>query len=106
MKAIYIDADFKCHVSDPAGGYTAVETDVFDGKCDVYIEGYRYIPAGAQWTRSDGVVFSGEMIAPWKDWQALDAAQRDYEREQNAAMAEELADAQAAIALLGVTADE
>ena len=78
---IYIDADFKCHVSDD-GTMAAVETDVFDEKCPAYIEGYRYIPAGATWTRPDGVTFAGEMVAPWKDWRTLDAAQRAYEREQ------------------------
>ena len=103
---IYIDNDFKCHVSDPDGTYTAVETTAFDGKCDSYIEGYRFVPAGATWTRPDGVVFQGEMISPWKDWRELDAAQRDYEREQYAAMAAELADAQAALEMLGVTPDE
>ena len=103
---IYIDSDFKCHVSDPDGTPTAVETDAFDGKCDAYIEGYRFIPAGAEWTRPDGVTFAGEMIAPWRDWRTLDAAQRDYEREQYAAMSAELADAQAALEILGVNADE
>ena len=77
---IYIDSDFKCHQS-PAEGLTAVETDFFDGKCDAYIEGYRIIPAGASWTRSDGERFTGEMIAPWKPWQELDGAQREYEQE-------------------------
>ena len=83
---IYIDNDYKCHVSDPYGTMTAVETDAFDGKCPAYIGGYRYIPAGAMWTRPDGVTFAGEMIAPWRDWRTLDAAQRDYEREQLAAL--------------------
>ena len=78
---IYIDSDFKCHTSDD-GTMTAVETDAFDGKCDAYIEGYRFIPAGQTWTRADGVVFTGEMIAPWKPWAELDAVQREYEREQ------------------------
>lgn len=96
---IYVDSDYKCHVSNPAGTMTNLETDFFDGKCDAYIEGYRYVPAGESWTRADGVVFQGEMIVPWKDWNELDAAQRDYEREQ-------LADALAALKLLGVTADE
>ena len=103
---IYIDNDYKCHVSDPDGTMTAVETDAFDGKCPAYIEGYRYIPAGESWTRPDGVVFGGEMIAPWRDWKGLDAAQRDYEREQYAAMAAELADTKAALEILGVNADE
>lgn len=83
---IYIDNDYKCHTSDPDSTLTAVETDFFDGKCVAYIEGYRFIPAGENWTRPDGVVFRGEMIAPWKDWRELDAAQRAYEREQLAAL--------------------
>lgn len=83
---IYIDNDYKCHVSNPDSAYIAVETDFFDGKCDTYIEGYRFVPAGAEWTRSDGATFSGEMISPWKDWRELDAAQRSYEREQLAAL--------------------
>lgn len=78
---IYIDSEFKCHASDD-GTMTAVETDAFDGKCDAYIEGYRFIPSGQTWTRADGMVFTGEMIAPWKPWDELDAAQREYEREQ------------------------
>ena len=81
MKKIYLDSDFKCHIS-VADGRTQIETDAFDGKCDAYIEGYRFIPAGQTWTRADGVVFTGEMIAPWKPWDELDAAQREYEREQ------------------------
>ena len=39
------------------------------------------------------------MIAPWKDWNELDNAQRAYELEQ-------LADALAALAILGVSSDE
>ena len=101
---IYIDADFRCHVADD-GTMTAVETDAFDGKCDAYIEGYRYVPAGESWTRADGVVFSGEMLTPWKPWQELDAAQRDYERQRYAEMVEELADMKAALNTLGVTVD-
>lgn len=97
---IYIDTDFKCHVSDPDGTMTAVETDFFDGKCDAYIEGYRFVPSGAEWIRHDGAVFSGEMIAPWKDWQELDEAQRAYEREQLAAYEQALSEIESA---LGVT---
>ena len=81
---VYIDTDFKCHTSDN-GNMAAIDTGYFDGKCAAYVEGYRFIPAGAEWTRSDGVVFRGEMIAPWKDWTELDAAQREYERQQLAA---------------------
>lgn len=78
---IYIDNDYKCHVADD-GTMTTVDTDVFDGKCDAYIQGYRFVPFGETWTREDGEVFEGCMVAPWMDWATLDAAQREYEREQ------------------------
>lgn len=77
---VYIDSEFKCHVTDD-GTMTAVETDFFDGRCDAFIEGYRFVPEGESWTREDGVVFQGEMIAPWKDYAELDSAQREYERQ-------------------------
>lgn len=80
MKTIYLDNEFKCHTSD-LGNMKAVETDVFDGKCNAFIEGYRFIPSGESWTRFDGVVFHGEMVAPWKDYAELDAAQREYEKQ-------------------------
>ena len=98
---IYIDNDFKCHTSDPEGTYTAVETSAFDGKCAPYIEGYRFVPAGAMWTRKDGVVFTGEMIVPWKDWRELDATQREYEREQLAAYEQALSEIEAALGVSG-----
>lgn len=78
MKTIYIDSDFKCHVADD-GTMTAVETDFFDGRCDAFIEGYRYVPIGDSWIRSDGIVFHGQMIAPWKDSVLLSAYQAQYE---------------------------
>lgn len=96
MKTIYLDADFRCHVA-PGDGLTAVETAAFDGKCDTYIEGYRFIPSGKTWVREDGMEFSGEMIAPWKPWQVLDAAQREYERERYAAVAAQNAEYEAAL---------
>lgn len=80
MRTIYIDSDYKCHVAND-GTMTAVETDFFDGKCDSFIEGYRFVPDGESWTRSDGEVFCGEMIAPWKDYTELEAEQVQYERE-------------------------
>ena len=89
---IFIDSDFKCHVADD-GTMAAVETSFFDGKCDAFIEGYRFVPDGKTWTRSDGVVFYGEMVAPWKPYAELDDAQRNYEREI-------FADAENALAIL------
>ena len=80
MRTIYIDSNFRCHtVGD--GNMTSVDTDFFDGKCDAFVEGYRFVPDGESWTREDGAVFHGEMIAPWKPWEELDDAQREYERE-------------------------
>ena len=73
MRTIYLDSDFKCHVTDD-GTFASFETDFFDGKCDTFIEGYRFVPAGEVWTRPDDVVFAGEMVAPWKDWRQLDDA--------------------------------
>lgn len=96
---IYIDSDYKCHIAT-ADGLTAVETDVFDGMCAAYIEGYRFVPAGQTWTRPDGVVFQGEMVSPWKSWRELDAAQRAYELEQLESLSAqnaELLDAMAAM---------
>lgn len=92
MRTIYIDLEFKCHPYND-GTMIAIETDIFNGKCDAFIEGYRFIPAGESWTREDGVVFNGEMISPWKDYTELDTAQRSYEREK-------LADAENALAIL------
>ena len=77
MKTIYIDSEFKCYVTS-GEGRRPVETDAFDGKCDAYIEGYRFVPSGQTWTRADDVVFNGEMVAPWKPWRELNAAQPQY----------------------------
>lgn len=81
MRTIYLDSEFKCHITND-GNMTAVETDFFDGKCDTFVEGYRFVPAGESWTRPDGVVFHGEMIAPFKPYSELAAAQRQYEADQ------------------------
>ena len=80
MKTIYIDSAFKCHTTNPDGVYREFEVSFFDGKCDAFIEGYRYVPSGESWTRPDGTVFQGEMIAPWKPFDEIDSAQREYER--------------------------
>ena len=89
MMKIYLDSEFKCHAFND-GTMTAVETDYFDGMCDAYVEGYRFVPSGESWTRSDGVVFQGEMISPWVDYAELDNAQREYERKLLAEYAEAL----------------
>ena len=78
---IYIDSKFKCHIS-PGDGLTAVETDFFDGKCRQFIEGYRFVSPGKSWTREDGQVFAGGMIAPWRTYEILAEFQAIYEEEQ------------------------
>lgn len=93
---IYIDTDYKCHTA-PGSGLTAVETDAFTGKCITYIEGYRFVPSDSTWVRSDGAVFQGEMMSPWKPWDELDAAQREYERELYAAVTAQNAEYEAAL---------
>lgn len=94
---IYVDADFCCYTSDAYGRIPA-ETTFFDGKCKRFIEGYRFVPAGQSWTRADGVIFTGEMIAPAEDSRILEAAQAAYEEAQK-----ENADALAALEVLGVS---
>ena len=80
MRTIYIDSDYRCHVTND-GTMNAVETDFFDGKCDTFVEGYCYD------TRNGYV-----QIYPVKPFGELDAAQREYERklleEYEAALAE------------------
>ena len=80
MKAIYIDSDFKCHVTND-GTLRMVEDDYFDKKCDTMIEAYRFVPTGESWTRDDGAVFYGKMIVPWKNLDEAKKAQREYEKQ-------------------------
>lgn len=79
MTKIYIDSAFLCHAS-ASDGLREVETDFFDGKCAAFIEGYRFIPAGESWTRKDGVVFTGEMVAPVRDYAELEEIQSAVDR--------------------------
>ena len=57
---IYIDEKFVCY-ENPQPNLREVDCSFFDDKpC----EGYRFIPDGETWTRSDGMVFHGEMVSP------------------------------------------
>lgn len=76
---VYIDTEFKYHTNNPDGTLREIETDFFNGRCSTFIEGYRFVPFGESWTRSDGVVFTGEMTSPWKPYNELAAAQAQYE---------------------------
>ena len=78
---IYIDRDYKCHVTDD-GTRRAVETDFFTGRCTEFIEGYRFVPSGETWTRKDGQTFKGEMIAPCRDYSQILEIQSAVDRAQ------------------------
>ena len=79
---IYIDSDYKCYTK--AGeGLTEIDTTAFDGKCTTFIEGYRFVPRGQAWIRSDGMVFKGEMMSPHKPLAPLLKAQMEYELEES-----------------------
>lgn len=92
MRTIYLDNEYRCHVSNETGEYTTVTTEFFDNKCDQYIEGYRYVPADCEWVNNNGKTFKGLMITPWKPMSELDEAQLTYEmnilREYSAALTE------------------
>ena len=79
---IYIDSDHKCYVS-AADGRRAIGTEFFNGRCAEWIESFRFVPAGETWTREDGEMFRGEMVAPWKDLGEAYAAQEAYVSAQN-----------------------
>lgn len=93
---IYLDNDYKCHL-ETDGTMQAITDVFFNDKCRVFAEGYRYLPRRQTWTREDGEVFTGKMIWPWKPWEELDAAQREYERKQYAILRAQNAEYEAAL---------
>lgn len=83
MKTVYLDAiTFQCYLSQNEDNTRIpYETEFFDGKCEDYILGFRIVPPGYEWKRSDGHIFTGsEMASAWKPFEELDSAQREYER--------------------------
>lgn len=68
---IYIDKLGHCH-TEYTDGRQAVEDEFFNGRPPEVIEGYM-CTLGVNGER---------MIAPWQPWEQLDAAQREYERQQ------------------------
>lgn len=87
-ETIYVDSFYHCHRIDD-GTMTAVEMANFIGKCDTFVEGFCH-------DTSRGYT----QVYPWKPMNELDAAQREYEREQLAAYEQALSEIEAA---LGVT---
>lgn len=78
---IYIDNEYKCHVSND-GTMREFDVPFFDGKCAAFIEGYRYVPSSERWTRGDGQTFTGEMIAPCRDYSQISEIQTAVDRAQ------------------------
>ena len=83
----YIDREYHCHTTNPNGDFQEIEHEFFDGKCDTFIEGYSYEPEHGK-------------IYPWKPFDTLEAAQREYERNQIAEYEAALSEIETA---LGVT---
>lgn len=94
MRTLYIDNDYKCHVLPSEGLREVIDTtEFFEGKCEKFVEGFLFIPVG-EVCIINGIACTG-MIAPWKSYNELYIAQLEYE----------LADADAALAELGVNVD-
>ena len=77
---IFLDNEFRCHTQN-AEGYREFDVPFFNGKCRFFIEGYRFVPEDETWTRSDGTIFKGEMIAPFVNSAILEAVQQQYEQD-------------------------
>lgn len=105
--SVFIDKEYKCHVSND-GTMREFEVRDLDGKCPAFVEGHRYVPNGETWTRSDGEVFTGEMLTVWRDSSVLDEFQAQYEAQQveTEQLRAELADADAALRELGAEWEE
>ena len=78
---IYIDSDYRSHATND-GSMREFDVPDFDGKCAAFIEGYRYVPQGETWIRSDNIEFKGRMISPLVDAKKLEKIQLIYEKEQ------------------------
>lgn len=91
MTVYYLDTDYRLYTEqDAEESFLLWEDteDMFDDKCRAFIEGYRVVPEGETWTRSDGEAFDGLMITPAVDFDVLLAAQSAYEQ-ANAEAAQE-----------------
>lgn len=81
MRTLYYDSKFKCHTTNPDGIFQEFETDFFDGKCDMFVEGYIHLPDGEKLVWKDGKTLTGRRNFPWRPYPELAAAQAQYERD-------------------------
>ena len=79
---IYLDNDFKCHLTNDGTMREYDDKGFFEGRCPAFIEGYRVVPEGETWVREDGEPFSGTMVAPWRDYRLLEEFQEQYENQE------------------------
>lgn len=84
---IYIDSEFHCHIANPEGTFREISHPFFQEKCAAFIEGFCY-------DDSNETIY----IYPWKPYDELDAAQRQYEQAL-------ILDMQNALNTLGVNVD-
>lgn len=80
MRTVYLDSDYRVHLTQ-TGNLMPYITNVFDGKCDTYVEGYRIVPEGAVWTRDDGIEFVGPMVAAAASFGETFSVQKQYEED-------------------------
>ena len=81
---VFLDDQFMAHAQQNENGTFTPWTDTggfFTGKCDAFIEGFRVVPEGESWTRSDGAVFSGLMISCAVELHFALAAQAEADRQ-------------------------
>ena len=74
MKTIYLDSDFRCHLSND-GTMVAAETSIFDGMANDVIEMFHFVPEGETWLLPDGSKRYGEYCCSFVDRQKRDVAQ-------------------------------
>ena len=78
MKTVYLKPDFKITLQD-GPDRIPLETDLFDGFGEAYIEGHLFVPEGMTMTRPTGEQLHGPFIQPWKDSVFLAGCQMQYE---------------------------
>lgn len=87
MKTIYLDKNYRCH-TEPEHDFRTIETDVFDGKCNLYIESCMLVPDGESYTTEEGITYTGFMFAMIGNPSLLIEIQSAYEDGQRNILSE------------------
>lgn len=67
---IYVDSEYRCHVTNQDGVFREVEHEFFNNKCKDFIEGFCY-------DDSKGYL----VIYSWRPYSVLEASQQEYEHQ-------------------------